>query len=93
MDRVHKLNNCINIPSSQTLRNVEGALMLWGFHISTGVCLQVLEAYKLGVAALKSTLKRSGLTEDSVADTMVQLEEVSWHNKQTEFLFSYRRYL
>jgi hypothetical protein len=48
-----------------------------------GVWLQVLEAYKLGVAALKSTLKGSGLTEDSVADTMVQLEEVSWYKEQT----------
>ncbi|XP_021935983.1 charged multivesicular body protein 7 isoform X3 [Zootermopsis nevadensis] len=38
--------------------------------------VKVLEAYKLGVAALKSTLKGSGLTEDSAADIMVQVEEV-----------------
>jgi hypothetical protein len=51
-----------------------------------GVWLQVLEAYKLGVAALKSTLKGSGLTEDRAADTMVQVEEVSWYKEQTLFL-------
>lgn len=39
--------------------------------------MQVLEAYKLGVAALKSTLNESGLTEESATDTMVQVEEVS----------------
>jgi hypothetical protein len=48
--------------------------------------LQVLEAYKLGVAALKSTLKESGLTEDSAADTMVQVEEVSCYNKTFVFV-------
>jgi hypothetical protein len=40
--------------------------------------LQVLEVYKLGAATLKSTLKESGLTADSAADVMVQVEEVSW---------------
>jgi len=48
--------------------------------------LQVLEAYKLGVAALKSTLKESGLTEDSAANTMVQVEEVSCCNKTCMFV-------
>ena len=48
--------------------------------------LQVLEAYKLGVAALKSTLKESGLTADSAADAMVQIEEVSWYNKTCMFV-------
>jgi hypothetical protein len=53
------------------------------------VWLQILEAYKLGISALKSTLKGSGLTEDSVADTMVQVEEVSWYKEKNKFLFSY----
>jgi len=48
--------------------------------------LQVLEAYKVGVAALKSTLKESGLTEDSAADTMLQVEEVSCYNKTGMFV-------
>jgi hypothetical protein len=56
--------------------------MLRGFRGSIGIWFQVLEAYKLGVAALKSTLKGSGLTEDSVADTMVQVEEVSWYKNK-----------
>jgi hypothetical protein len=59
----------------------------------TGVWLQVLEAYKLGVAALKSTLKMSGLTEESAADTMVQVEEVSWYTEQTMCLLDYLRYM
>lgn len=37
---------------------------------------KVLEAYKFGSSALKSTLKTSGLTEDSAADTMLQVQEV-----------------
>jgi hypothetical protein len=82
MHKVQKLNNYINIPSSQILRNVEAALSDV-MRFSCFCWLQVLEAYKLGVAALKSTLKGSGLTEDSVADTKMQLEEVSWQKKQT----------
>lgn len=50
------------------------------------VLLQVLEAYKLGVATLKSTLKESGLTADSAADVMVQVEEVSWYNTTCRFV-------
>lgn len=47
------------------------------FWCYASVWLQVLEAYKLGVAALKSTFKESDLTEDSAADTMLEVEEVS----------------
>ena len=52
-------------------------IILCGFWCYASVWLQVLEAYKLGVAALKSTLKESDLTEDSAADTMLEVEEVS----------------
>jgi len=48
--------------------------------------LQVLKAYKLGAAALKSTLRESGLTEDSAANTMVEVEEVSCYNKTCMFV-------
>ncbi|KAJ9599619.1 hypothetical protein L9F63_026531, partial [Diploptera punctata] len=37
---------------------------------------KVLEAYRFGASALKSTLKTSGLTEDNAADTMLQVQEV-----------------
>jgi hypothetical protein len=57
-------------------------IVLCGFLCYMIVWLQVLEAYKLGVAALKSTWKESGLTEDNVADTMVQVQEVSWYKKK-----------
>ncbi|XP_069698491.1 charged multivesicular body protein 7 [Periplaneta americana] len=37
---------------------------------------KILEAYKMGLAALKNTLDASGLTEDTATSTMVQIEEV-----------------
>jgi len=62
-------------------------IVFCGFWCYMSVWLQVLEAYKLGVAALKSTMKESGLTEDSAADTMVQVQEVSCYNKMFVCLF------
>lgn len=68
----HVLDSCIEKRTS-ALNNIRLLLT----HIQEAKSdAKVLEAYKLGVAALKSTLKGSGLTEDNVADTMVQLEEV-----------------
>ena len=49
-------------------------IVLCGFWCYMRVWLQVLKAYKLGAAALKSTLRESGLTEDSAANTMVEVE-------------------
>lgn len=36
----------------------------------------MFDAYKMGVAALKTTFKAAGLTEDSVAHTVTDVEEV-----------------
>nr|CAD7263101.1 unnamed protein product [Timema shepardi] len=41
----------------------------------SGLDAQVLESYKKGASVLKAVLKDSGLTEESVSSTMLQLEE------------------
>lgn len=37
---------------------------------------KILESYKMGLSALKTTFKEAGLTEDSVSDTMNSVQEV-----------------
>lgn len=39
---------------------------------------KVLESYKSGLNALKTVFTDTGLTEDGVADTMIDLEEVGY---------------
>lgn len=70
--RKHVLDSCVDKRTS-ALDNIHALLT----HLEEAKSnAEVLEAYKLGVAALKSTWKESGLTEDNVADTMVQVQEV-----------------
>jgi len=68
----HALDSCVAKRTS-ALDNIQSLLT----HIEEAKSnAEVLEAYKLGAAALKSTFRESGLTEDSAANTMVEVEEV-----------------
>lgn len=39
-------------------------------------CVQIIEAYSTGVQAFKGLKERYGLTEESIEDTMLQIQEV-----------------
>lgn len=45
---------------------------------------KVLESYKIGLTALKMRFKESGLSEDNVADTMSEIEEMLDVQKEVE---------
>lgn len=50
--------------------------------------IQVLESYQVGVAALKQTFKSAGLTEDDVANTMDEVQEVLDTHNEIQALLS-----
>lgn len=45
---------------------------------------EVVECYKIGVTALKRVFKETGLNEDTVANTLKELEEVLEQEKEIE---------
>ncbi|XP_071443142.1 charged multivesicular body protein 7 [Hetaerina americana] len=68
----HELEKCIE-KRVVALENVQSLLHCVKEAQTDG---QVLESYKMGVAALKNTFKEAGLTEDSIESTRNELEEV-----------------
>nr|CAD7402830.1 unnamed protein product [Timema cristinae] len=69
----HELENIIE-KKVLTLENVR---ILLNQLNDSDLDAQVLESYKKGASVLKAVLKDSGLTEESVSTTMLQLEESS----------------
>ncbi|KAF6206626.1 hypothetical protein GE061_017862 [Apolygus lucorum] len=45
---------------------------------------EILDSYKLGISALKTTFRETGLDEDSVANTMSELEEINEIHEEIE---------
>uniref|UniRef100_A0A0A9Y3W9 Charged multivesicular body protein 7 n=1 Tax=Lygus hesperus TaxID=30085 RepID=A0A0A9Y3W9_LYGHE len=45
---------------------------------------EILDCYKLGISALKTTFSETGLDEDSVANTMSELEEINEIHEEIE---------
>ncbi|XP_046385999.1 charged multivesicular body protein 7 [Ischnura elegans] len=68
----HELEKCIE-KRVTALENVQSLLHRVKEAETDG---QVLESYKMGVAALKNTFKEAGLTEDNIETTRNELEEV-----------------
>lgn len=74
MRKEHELGKRID-NQYKILENVQSLLVKIGTAESDG---QVFQSYKYGLDALKAVFKETGLTEDTVADTMLDLEEVSY---------------
>ncbi|KAG8332191.1 Charged multivesicular body protein 7 [Homalodisca vitripennis] len=67
-----ELDKCI-VKRASALENVQVLLSRVKEAESDG---EILESYKMGLAALKATFKEAGLAEDNVNQTMDQVQEV-----------------
>lgn len=73
MRKKHELENCLD-KRTNALFNIQTLLSkVHNAHTDA----EVLESYKTALSSLQDTFKKSGLSEESVSKTMLELGEVS----------------